>query len=64
MQKAIPVLNATGFLAGDQEAQSSFPAELRSAFETYGFVTLEGHGLDDAHIKAAIRRSGALLWTF
>ena len=53
MQKAIPVLNAKGFLDGDVDAQSSFPAELRSAFETYGFVTLEGHGLDDAHIKAA-----------
>jgi isopenicillin N synthase-like dioxygenase len=53
MQKAIPVLNAKGFLDGNEEAQSSFPLELRSAFETYGFVTLEGHGLDDAHIKAA-----------
>ena len=53
MQKAIPVLNAKGFLDGDLGAQSSFPSELRSAFETYGFVTLEGHGLDEAHIKAA-----------
>jgi len=53
MQKAIPVLNAKGFLDGDKDAQSRFPLELRSAFETYGFVTLEGHGLADAHIKSA-----------
>lgn len=52
MNKAIPVLDAGGFLAGDQEAQSSFPAALRDAFETYGFVTLEGHGLEDARIAS------------
>jgi len=53
MSKAIPVLDASGFLAGNAEAQSEFPKSLRAAFETFGFVTLEGHGLDDTHIREA-----------
>lgn len=51
MNKAIPVLDASAFLAGDEGAQQTFPAALRAAFETYGFVTLEGHGLGDAGIS-------------
>ena len=50
MDKAIPVLDVSGFLAGEQEAMDTFPRALRGAFETYGFVTLEGHGLDEALI--------------
>lgn len=53
MSKAIPVLNASAFLAGDGATQMQFARDLRTAFETYGFVTLEGHGLDEAHIHEA-----------
>lgn len=53
MDKAIPVLDASGFLAGDGTAQKEFPKALRSAFETYGFVTLEGHGLESERIGEA-----------
>jgi isopenicillin N synthase-like dioxygenase len=53
MSKAIPVLDASGFLTGDAQAQQKFPQDLRAAFETYGFVTLEGHGLNDARIHEA-----------
>ena len=53
MSKAIPVLNASDFLSGDADTQMQFARDLRTAFETYGFVTLEGHGLDDAHIQEA-----------
>jgi len=51
MNKAIPVLDASAFLAGEEGAQQTFPAALRAAFETYGFVTLEGHGLGDVGIS-------------
>lgn len=53
MSKAIPVLNAADFLTGDADTQMQFAKDLRTAFETYGFVTLEGHGLEDAHIQEA-----------
>lgn len=53
MLKAIPVLDVSGFLSGDTEAQSTFPLALREAFETYGFVTLEGHGLSQDRIGSA-----------
>lgn len=51
MSKAIPVLDVSGFLSGDPAAQQDFPRLLREAFETYGFVTLEGHGLDEEGIR-------------
>lgn len=53
MTKAIPVLDVSGFLAGEPAAEVTFPKALRAAFEHYGFVTLEGHGLEDARIGAA-----------
>ncbi len=55
MNKAIPVLNVAGFLAGDPESKGSFPAALRDAFETFGFVTLEGHGLDESLIASTYK---------
>lgn len=51
MSKAIPVLDVSGFLSGDPKAQQDFPRLLREAFETYGFVTLEGHGLNEEGIR-------------
>ena len=61
MDKAIPVLDVSGFLAGEQEAMDTFPRALRGAFETYGFVTLEGHGLDEALIGSTY--NACLLYT-
>ncbi len=52
MTKAIPVLDVSGFLSGEKVAQEEFPRMLREAFETYGFVTLEGHGLNDEGIRS------------
>lgn len=53
MTKAIPVLDASGFLSGEASALANFPKALRDAFETYGFVTLEGHGLNNDRIASA-----------
>ncbi|RPG80163.1 MAG: isopenicillin N synthase family oxygenase [Crocinitomicaceae bacterium TMED114] len=46
MPKAIPLLDAGRFLQGDDAARTAFAQDLRDAFSRYGFVTLEGHGLD------------------
>ncbi|MAC17216.1 MAG: flavonol synthase [Flavobacteriales bacterium] len=46
MPKAIPLLDARRFLHGTAEERGAFAADLRDAFSRYGFVTLEGHGLN------------------
>lgn len=46
MSKAIPLLDAGHFLHGSVDERAAFAQELRDAFSKYGFVTLEGHGLD------------------
>ena len=53
MIKAIPLLNAADFLQGDEQGRAQFAADLRAAFEQYGFITLENHGLDESLIESA-----------
>src|SRR5687767_14294032 len=55
----IPLIDVSGFLAGDSGAAEKAAAELRFAFENVGFYYLAGHGvpqsLIDATYEAAAR---------
>lgn len=53
MSKEIPLLDARQFLSGTPEERADFARDLRDAFSRYGFVTLEGHGLDAELISSA-----------
>lgn len=59
MSKAIPQLDASQFLHGDDSQQQQFAGLLRDAFEQYGFVTLDNHGLDQDLIDAVYREAEA-----
>ena len=50
MEKTIPLLDAARFVSGSQEDRIGFAQDLRQAFERYGFITLENHGLDQTLI--------------
>jgi isopenicillin N synthase-like dioxygenase len=49
---AIPLLDVSGYLAGDDQALRGLAAELRWAFENVGFYYLRGHGIDRALLDA------------
>jgi len=57
MQKTIPLLNASRFLSGSSAERADFAKDLRMAFERYGFITLENHGLDQELIDRAYREA-------
>ena len=46
-------VDAARFLHGQEADRQAFAQELKDAFARYGFVTLEGHGLDTALIAEA-----------
>ena len=46
MEKTIPLLDAYRFLHGSEDDRMRFAKDLRDAFERYGFITLENHGLE------------------
>ena len=46
MEKTIPLLDASQFLRGSEDDRMRFAKDLRDAFERYGFITLENHGLE------------------
>ena len=47
---AIPVVDLSDFLSGDETLKKSFVQKLGSAYETVGFVSVKNHGLPDALI--------------
>lgn len=59
MDKAIPLLDAARFLHGQEADRQAFAQDLKDAFARYGFVTLEGHGLDPALIAEAYQSAEA-----
>jgi isopenicillin N synthase-like dioxygenase len=50
-QVTIPVINVSGYLAGDPEATHACAAELRSACENQGFLQVVGHSVPAATQK-------------
>ena len=61
MEKTIPLLDAARFVSGTQEDRIGFAQDLRQAFERYGFITLENHGLDQSADRPNVCRSRAVL---
>jgi len=52
---AIPVVDLSDFLSGDQERRNAFVQKLGEAFEEVGFVAVRNHGIPDALIADLYR---------
>ena len=57
MQKTIPLLDASKFVSGSAPDRAAFAKDLRMAFERYGFITLENHGLEQELIDRAYHQA-------
>ncbi|MEB3299410.1 MAG: 2-oxoglutarate and iron-dependent oxygenase domain-containing protein [Candidatus Sericytochromatia bacterium] len=49
----IPVIRLEDFRSGDTDRRSAFVQTLGHGLETFGFVTLDGHGVDQSLIREA-----------
>ena len=47
----VPIVNLQDYISGDASEKASFVKALGKAYETLGFVAVEGHGISDATIS-------------
>ncbi len=56
-KRAIPLVDLSQFLEGDEQARSEFVEQIGSAFQNIGFVGVKNHGIDQNLIDKFYRES-------